>query len=349
MKFDIKALLKFIVFVGIGLLIFYLLYKNFEGSYLEDCKLKGIPEAECSLIDKIITDFKSVKIFWILAVLVAYMLSNIIRALRWKQLLQPMGYNPKLYTTVGSLMIGYFTNLAFPRIGEFIKIGILTKYENIPFEKVMGTVFLDRILDVISLLVVISLAMLLAFGTFRDYFSAHFVAPSTSTLTIVALLGVIGLIGLYFVNRTLQSGNFNNPILLKVKNLWQGFKEGISSLKDVENIPLLLAYTAGIWILYYLMTYLCFFAFAPTAHLGMIAGLVVFVFGTLGMVFPSPGGMGSYHLLISQALIIYGINGADAFSFSNILFFAVTLFANVIFGLIFFVTLPLLNKQPTLA
>jgi len=127
--------------------------------------------------------------------------------------------------------------------------------------------------------------------------------------------------------------------------LWNGFKDGISSMKDVKNKPLLVLYTMGIWVMYYLMTYLCFFAFEPTAHLGPIAGLVVFVFGTLGMVFPSPGGMGSYHLLISNALIIFGINGADAFSFSNIVFFAINIFGNIVIGLLFFILLPLINRD----
>ncbi len=345
MKFNFKSAIKFIVFVGVGLVIFYFLFKNFESSYLEECATKGIPESECSLVDKILADFRSVKIVWIIVILIAYMFSNIMRALRWNQFLEPMGYQPRLINTLGALMIGYFTNLAFPRIGEIIKTGTVTKYEKIPFEKVIGTIVLSRILDVISLLTVISLALVLSFGTFKAYFRDNFVAPSQGTLIVLAVIGVIGLIGLYFVNKILQSGQFDNPILKKLQGLWNGFKDGINSMKDVKNKLLLVLYTIGIWSMYYLMTYLCFFAFAPTAHLSAIAGLVVFVFGTLGMVFPSPGGMGSYHLLISNALIIFGINGADAFSFSNIVFFAINIFGNIVFGLLFFILLPLINRD----
>jgi len=340
----LKSIVKFVVFIGIGLLIFFVLFKNFETSYIEECAKKGILEGECSLVDKIISDFKSVKIIWIVAILIAYMVSNMMRSLRWNQMLEPMGYKPRLINTLGSLMIGYFTNLAFPRIGELIKTGTLSRYENIPFEKVMGTVVLDRILDMLGLLIVICLALVASFGTFKEYFAQNFVAPSNSTLVLLGVLGVVGLIALYFVNKIMQSGNFSNPILIKLSNLWEGFKDGITSLKNVKNLPLLIFYTMGIWLMYYLMTYLCFFAFAPTAHLSMVAGLVVFVFGTLGMVFPSPGGMGSYHLLISQALIIYGVNGADAFSFSNIIFFAINIFGNIVFGILFFILLPLINK-----
>jgi uncharacterized protein (TIRG00374 family) len=340
----LKTIVKFVVFLGVGLFIFYYLFKNFETAYLEDCTLKGIPEAECSLLDKIISDFKSVKVIWIIAILIAYMVSNLMRALRWNQMFEPMGYQPRVINTLGSLMIGYFTNLAFPRIGELIKTGTLSRYENIPFEKVIGTVVVDRILDIIGLLVVIGMALVLSFGTFKDYFAQNFVAPSQTTLVLLGVVVVGGLIGLFVLNRILQSGKFTNPLLLKIRNLWEGFKDGLTSLKKVKNIPLLIFYTVGIWVMYYLMTYLCFFAFAPTAHLGMVAGLVVFVFGTLGMVFPSPGGMGSYHLLISQALIIYGINGADAFSFSNIIFFAINVFGNILIGIFFFILLPIINR-----
>ena len=344
MNSRLKTILKFVVFLGIGLFIFYYLFRNFEAAYLEDCQLKGIPEAECSLLDKIINDFKSVKIFWIAIILVIYMVSNMMRSLRWKQMFEPMGYQPRVINLLGSLMIGYFTNLAFPRIGEIIKTGTLSRYEKIPFEKVIGTVVLDRILDVIGLLAVIGLALIASFGTFKQYFADNFVAPSNTTLILLGVVGVAGLIGLFVTNRILQRGEFSNPILHKIKNLWDGFKDGLTSLSKVKNIPLLIFYTVGIWVMYYLMTYLCFFAFAPTAHLGMVAGLVVFVFGTLGMVFPSPGGMGSYHLLISQALIIYGINGADAFSFSNIIFFAINVFGNIVIGIFFFLLLPIINR-----
>ena len=93
------------------------------------------------------------------------------------------------------------------------------------------------------------------------------------------------------------------------------------------------------------MLYVAFFSFEPTAVLGPEAGLVVFVLGTLGIVFPSPGGMGSYHYLVSEGLVMYGINPTDAFSFANIMFFSVQIFCNILFGIIAFVILPLINKS----
>jgi len=99
-------------------------------------------------------------------------------------------------------------------------------------------------------------------------------------------------------------------------------------------------------LMYYLMTYLCFSAFAPTANLPLLAGLTVFVFGGLGMVIPAPGGMGSYQYLVTQALILYSVDGDNAFSFSMIIFVTVSA-CNIIFGIIAFILLPIYNKQPT--
>ncbi len=345
MKFSLTSILKFVIFLVVGFLILYLLFRNNEAAYLEECALKGIPTEDCSLLQKITDDFKSVKLIWLVVILVIYMLSNFFRALRWNQMLESVGYKPRIINSLGALMIGYFTNMAFPRVGELIKTGALSKYENIPFETTIGTVVLDRILDVLCLLIVIGLALILSYDTFREYFAENFVSPSTGTLTILAILGLLGLVAFVILLKVINRQDLKSPLLLKVQKLWKGFLEGITSLRNVKNPLLLIAYTIGIWVCYYLMTYLCFFAFHPVAHLSAVAGLVVFVFGTLGMVFPSPGGMGSYHLLITQSLIIYGISSADAFSFSNIIFFTINIFGNIFFGILFLIILPLYNKS----
>jgi len=138
---------------------------------------------------------------------------------------------------------------------------------------------------------------------------------------------------------------FASAIGQKIITLFKGFADGVQSVRSVSSIPLFLFYTVGIWILYYFMMYLAFFTFAPTANLGPVAGLVVFVFGSLGILIPTPGGMGSYHYLVGEALAMYGISGADAFSFANIVFFSIQLFVNIFFGIISLVLLPAINKD----
>jgi uncharacterized protein (TIRG00374 family) len=134
----------------------------------------------------------------------------------------------------------------------------------------------------------------------------------------------------------------------KIYKIVSGFSDGIKSIKDVENVTVFIFHSVIIWTMYYVMTYLCFLAFAPTSDLGLVAGLTVFVFGSLGIVFPSPGGMGSYHYLVGEALGFYNIGGADAFSFAMIVFISINLFCNIFFGLIFIILLPIIHKKNTL-
>lgn len=335
MKSGIKSVLQFFLFLSIGVLILYLLYNKLSASF----------EGEGTLIDSIIEDFLSVKVFWIVVVCILFMVSNWMRAIRWIQLLEPLGYKPKVINALGSVMIAYLANLALPRIGEVVRAGTLSKYEKIPVSEVFGTVVIDRILDFLSLFVVVGLAMLFSLSTFQNYFQENFQMPASSFIAILTVLAVLGLLVLFFLNRILESKDLRNPFLLKIRGIWNGFKDGLKSVAKVKNKPLLVFNSVGIWLMYYLMTYLCFFSFVPTSHLGPIAGLVVFVFGTLGIVLPSPGGMGSYQWLVSQALIIYGIDKFDAFSFSNIMFFAVQIFCNILFGIFFLMFIPFYNKR----
>jgi len=326
----------------------YLVYQDSNAAFQAKCAADNVPMEDRSLIKKIFTDFKGVNKFWMLMVLVAFMLSNISRAIRWKMLIKPMGYNPKVNNLFLTTMLGYFANLGLPRIGEAIKIGALSKYEKIPAEKITGTWVVDRGMDVLSLLIMIGLAFLVSFSTLWNYLSENMnlgdklggILQNPFVIAILAL-GVIGLIAFFALRKKIMQTKIYKKILDTLKGFW----EGILTVKQLENPSLFLFHSFSIWFLYYLMNYLCFFAFAPTAHLTPGAALMVFVFGALGMVIPSPGGMGSYQWLITQALVIYGISPEDGFSFANILFFSIQIFCNIFFGLIALILLPLTNKN----
>ncbi len=337
------SLVKFLIFFSLGFLILYLLYNSQNEAYLEECKLKGIPDSECVLIDKIIADFKTIKIFWVFIVLALFTFSNYLRAIRWQTLLRVMGYESKTYNAFGTVMLGYFANLGFPRLGEIVRPATLSKYENIPLEKNIGTIVVERVVDVVCLLFCIFLAVVLGGEAMVDYIQNNSTISANQIFIFIGIcmLGGITAILLY---RNLLKKDSNNKIFLFIKEKIQGLVDGLMTILKVENKFLYILQTIGIWLCYFLMTYLFFFAYGPTEHLGPTAGLVAFVFGSLGIVFPSPGGMGSYHFLISQALILYGVNGFEAFTFANILFFAINIFCNIFLGLVSLIMLPILNK-----
>ncbi len=344
MKKLLRDLLKALFFLLVGGLILWLVYRQQDQAWQAQCALDGIPPEDCSLLKKITSDFASANFRYLLLILLAFAVSNLSRAARWLMLLRPLGYKPRPLNAFLTIMLGYFANLGLPRIGEIVRAGTFSRYEKIPIEKTLGTVVVDRIVDVLSLAIVIALAFLFEFETI-----SHFLAPylgggekGSSSPLLLYLLGalLLGAALLWLFRKPLLRSRPGQKIL----GMMQGFAEGLQSIRHVKKPGLFLFHSLNIWLMYYLMTWLGFLAFNPTAHLGLSPALIVFVAGSLGMVVPSPGGLGSYHLLITAALTgLYGINGPDAFSFANIIFFTIQIGANILLGLIALIILPLIN------
>lgn len=340
------------LFLLLGLVIMWLLYRNFNAAYLEECSLKGIAAADCNLFDKIWSDFKGADFRWILLALVLFMISNVSRALRWHMLLKPLGYAPRLVNSVGAIMVAYLVNLGLPRSGEFVRAGILSKYEGYSADRVMGTIVTDRIIDVVCLLSMIMLGLVLSYETIGLYIEDNLDLKAKfgwilDRWWLVMLLMVIAVLGMYTTWR-MRSQLLDNKIGNKISSLAKGLWEGIYAIRKLENPLGFVAHSVLIWTLYYLMTYFCMFAFAPTAHLSPVQGLVVFLMGALGIVFPMPGGMGTYHYMISQGLLMYGLSEADGFSFANIIFFSIQIFCNILFGVLGLLLLPFYNGKRSL-
>ncbi len=330
---------KVLIFVLVGFGILYLMYQSQQEAYYSDC-ISSTPDSDCSLMTKIMSDFRSVRWIWIFVILGIYMISNIARTLRWQQILRADNYHPGFVNSIGTLMIGYFVNLGIPRAGELVRTGMLSNYEDIPIEKSLASVVIDRVADIIALLIIITITLLLVGGDLFAFLADN-VSPSTLYLLGgLAVMGCIGLvIGIGVIRRLIKQGS-QNWLVQKANS----FIDGLQAVTQLESVPRFILYTIIIWVCYYLMTYLCFFSFGPTAHLSAKVGLMIFVLGTMGIVFPSPGGMGSYHFLVMNGLLLYGIESTDAFSFANIVFFAIQLFCNVLLGLFFLILLPIYNS-----
>lgn len=342
----IKNILKFSLFLGIGLVILYLVYQKADASFQDDCRLKGISPDDCSLVNKVITDFQGANYFWIVLTIVLFTISNLSRAIRWKMLIVPLGYNPKLVNCFWSVAFGYFANLGLPRMGEIMRAGLLAQYEKISVEKVMGTIVISRIVDVISLLIMTALAFLIAFNKIWPFFNEYVnlndkLSNRTNLVIITGTLALAFGITFYFLRpRLLKSRLFQ-----KLQSILLGFVDGLKTIGKLKSPFWFLFHSINIWIMYYLMIYLCFFAYEPTAGLSAAAGLVIFVMGGWGMVIPSPGGMGTYHFMVQTGLAMYSISWDDGFSFANIAFFSIQLGANVLLGILALILMPMINKN----
>jgi glycosyltransferase 2 family protein len=353
-------LIKFLLFLGVGLGILYFVYQNQETAFQRECACKGGCEYN-NLLAKIWADFAAANFWYLGLVSVAFILSVLSRALRWNILIEPLGYKVKAFNSFFVLMIGYLINLALPRAGELAKPALLHQYEKVPMDKLMGTIVVDRIFDVIMLLLVLGFSFFVQFDSIMSFVSgenrpvAECVTPQVaakdglpwfwifvSFLSMMVLAGLIVLIKWNAIKQT--------ALYAKVKQLVVNFWAGMLTVFQLKRPFMFLFHTVFIWLMYFVMTYVCFWAYLPTAELGISAALLAFVFGAFGVLIPSPGGMGTYQLAVTAALVIYGVNNADAFAFANILFFTINVFCNIFFGLLAYMVLPIYNRnyQPEL-
>ena len=346
MSQSLTNVLKFVVFVGLGFGILYLVYRNQQAAYAADCALNGVPAGECSLVDKVWTDFTNANFGWLFMTLLAFCVSNLSRAFRWNMLLETLGKRPRLINAFLTINLGYLANLGFPRLGEILRPAAMARYEKIKLEKVVGTVVVDRMVDVVCLLSLSALTLLLA----GDRIWAWLVANASVTerlaglewlLVSVVVVTVFGLALAWFQRRRIAASRLGG----KLANVLRGFADGIKTIATVRRPWLFVLHSINIWLMYFLMTLFVFLAYEPTAGLGPLAALTTFVSGGWGIVIPSPGGMGSYHYLAQSALSLYGVAGDDGFAWANISFFSINIGCNVLIGLIALLFLPRINRN----
>lgn len=294
-------------------------------------------------LEEIWVNVKKAKYGWISISLVLAILSHLSRAIRWKLLIGSMGYKVSTRISFWAVMIGYLSNLAFPRMGEVARCGMINRYNKVPVNKLIGTVFLERGIDLIMLLIIIIATFFIQADLVAELIGNKLAGYSNISVgTIILLVSIlIVLIVLTFILRVYIN---QTSIYQKVKELFLGFWEGVLSVKKLEKKAPFFFHTFFIWIMYFFMTYICFFGFEPTSSLGVGAGLTTLTFGSIGMAAPVQGGIGTYHILVQKALLVYGVDGVEAISFAWIIYAAQILLVIVV-GAVAFIALSFEKRE----
>ena len=253
--------------------------------------------------------------WWMLASFPFGIMAQVFRGWRWKQSLEPLDEHPRTSTCVHSIYISYAASLAIPRIGEFTRCGVLSRWEGTSFPKALGTVVTERAVDSVIILIITALTLLMQMPVFLTFFSKTGTRIddligmfSTTGYLVTAICGLAALISLYVFRKRLAFYD-------RVKATLQGILDGILSLRRVKNIPLFLFYSIAIWASYFLHYYLTFFCFEETAPLGMTCAMVTFIVGSIAVLVPTPNGAGSWHFAVKTMLILYGVAEAPALCF----------------------------------
>lgn len=253
---------------------------------------------------------------WLLLMAGIFMLGQVIRAERWRMLMVPTGYKVTFYHSFLSLMIGYLVNLVIPRGGEVSRCYNLYKLDRSPVETSFGTVVVERIVDLLCLVILIAISFTVESEKLFAFISTLPIQATglTGKLVIVGialLIIVLGIFGLYWYSKR------NQKLGAFLKRTLNGFKQGLAAVFQLERKFLFIFYSVAIWALYFLMSYCVVMAFEETSVLGITAVLSLFAIGAIAMAAPLPGGAGSYHTLVPAGLVfLYAIPQTDAVAFT---------------------------------
>ena len=252
---------------------------------------------------------------WMLLSFPFGILAQMFRGWRWKQTLEPIGIHPRTSVCMHTIFISYAASLVIPRIGEFSRCAILKRYDGSSFSKALGTVVTERAVDTLIVMIYSGIILLLEMSIFGTFFrktgtSMDHILNSFS-LTGWVVTAICGVAVLILLHLLLKNFSIYNKVKMTLGGIW----EGVLSLKGVNNLPLYLFFSVGIWVMYFLHYYLTFFCFDFTENLGLGCALVSFVVANFAVIVPTPNGAGPWHFAIKTMLILYGVADEQALWF----------------------------------
>lgn len=291
---SIQTILRYLFFLGLGILFVWLTVKDINQEQWQHIKLS----------------IQNARHWVILPVFIMLILSHYSRALRWKILMEPLGYTPTTFNTFAAVMIGYLVNAGVPRLGEVVKCTLLARYENVRVDKLVGTIVVERAIDVVCLLIVFILA--LAFqghiiGAYTtDLVTSFFQDKAGQLSTQKLVLFFVGVLVFFALCYYLLKRFGHIDAVAKVKKVVAGVLIGLNSIRFIQHKALFAFHTFFIWAMYLMSTTAGIYALRETDHLGVGAGLATLGVGSIGMI-ATPGGIGAYPFLVAKLMLLYNV------------------------------------------
>ena len=292
---NIKKTLILICFFAIGIFLFV--------------ELMGMVEDTAELFD-----YMSSAPWW--AIILTFMmglLAIISRGLRWIILLEPMGYTASKFMAINAVAFGYLSNTFVPRSGELVRCAALNSTDDIPVNKLFGTVITERVVD-LSMLIIL---MIIAFSTNLDavlILLDKTQLPQGTTLFFTILTFVsVAIVGFIIIRKS-----------NKISDFVSGIGDGIKSVLAMKRRKAFILHTFFIWTMYFCMSYFLFKAMKGVSDIGILDALWVMVAGGFGMVFPTPGGIGSYQWAVTLGFESIGYEKLIGVAVANVVWITQT-------------------------
>lgn len=261
--------------------------------------------------------------WWILAMFVCLMASHLVRAWRWRYLLEPIKRGIGMRNLFAGVMIGYLFNNILPRAGEIARPYAIGKSEDLSRSSAFGTIVVERIIDTFSFLVLAAILPFVYNGPLLDAFP--WLQDAGVIITAGTTVGLAVLVAL-MVRRDWTNRFLLKPLRLflprhiseRLDGIFHAFLDGFLFLKIPANFAAIAASSVVVWFLYILMIYVAFFAF-DLGSLGFRGAVVVQTISSIGVAIPTPGSTGSYHAFTSQSLIrLFKVDPAVALGYATV-------------------------------
>jgi uncharacterized protein (TIRG00374 family) len=307
-----KKALKVVGSILLGILFLWLAFREVE-------------------LSEVVESARGMTWWWALPFAATTLLAHYIRALRWEMLFTDKEKVPSKTTLFTGVMFGYLVNIPLPRVGEVARPVYVAKQVDESSSKIIGTIVLERIVDVIGMLLLMAFVVVFLIAD-PQVLSRLFGIDITSSDTqldliftlgkyaVIAIAG-IGLLYWLFKKAAEQSEGKAAEIAHKIQLIIRTFVDGVLAIRELRNWPLFIFHSVLIWILYISMTYIGFFMFDMQGEfgLGFTEATVLTVVSAVGIAIPTPGGIGTYHLFITKALFIfYAVPEATGLAYATI-------------------------------
>jgi hypothetical protein len=331
MKKRISIILQYLFFLGLGVFLVWWSVKDIDKQKWMEIRLA----------------LKNARFYLAGPVFIILIVSHFVRALRWRLLIESLGYKPDKFNTFFAVMIGYLANQAFPRLGEVLKCTLLARYEKIPADKLVGTIILERLFDAICLLIVFGITLAIQPGLYSKLMENVFNVqgkPESEKIPgyIFGLIvpGAIAIIiALWMIIKKKTFKDLGAALQKISHRIWQG----LSAIQHLKKRGSFLLLTLMLWGLYVSGGYIGFLALHETQHYGIKEAFTVLCAGSIGMII-TPGGIGAYAYLIEGTMQLYGLKQSIAVAFGWLLWIAQTVII-LIGGLVSFGLIPWYNKR----
>jgi len=290
MKSTLKKILKYVLSASIAAVLLWFSFRDVDWSDF----MAGVRSCRWEFI--LLSMAAGAFAFWL-------------RGLRWRQLLLPIDPHTSRITTFNGVNIGNISNFVFPRIGEFVRCGVITRRTTATYDKVLGTVVLERGWELLVMFLMLAIVIIGGFDSFGIFFMEQIWQPMAASVNvslwwILIVLMTSGAALIYLIWKYRETNTFS----IKIWGIFRGLAQGFTSCLKMDRKWLFFAYTACIWLTYWLMAASIMWAAPFLEGLDLIDALFLSLVGGLGFAVPVPGGIGAFHFVISLALsAVYGI------------------------------------------